>query len=461
MNPIFPELPSKLGIYTLTEMIGAREYSELYLATQSYVDRSVVIEVLRPEQPGEVAAWFRESAKNRAGVNLPRVSPVLESAQSGNICYLIQEMPRGEQLSRRVSEGKLLTVAQGFALVQAEAELYEACRVHNLAALPLGADSIYWDGGAYSFLSPLSTEMADAVNRAEQMEGLAAVLEGTIDEGKLQNSKLSAVIHWLRHGYGGRPLEWAPLISALRTLKTRKNAENGRNAVETERKKSILRFGKKRYLRRAWRVVEELGFRFLICSALVILLGLCGLLIPSSRVSDDLAPAVTDDEVYVEEEGGVTCRVQARPVSVEQYAAFMKEWEGSDEEKRAALLTGLPGEGEPFDPTPLNWEQQVAQEEAATKEGKVVPVSGVSYRDAAVYARSKGEEVASAGHVMTARKGAPQAATTEEWTSSQVEKKLPYEAHYVVCAGAGELCVQAGAPEQKAPGRTFRTIKRN
>ena len=461
MNPIFPELPSKLGIYTLTEMIGAREYSELYLATQSYVDRSVVIEVLRPEQAGEVAAWFRESAKNRAGVNLPRVSPVLESAQSGNICYLIQEMPRGEQLSRRVSEGKLLTVAQGFALVQAEAELYEACRVKNLAALPLRADSIYWDGNAYSFLSPLSTEVADAVNRAEQMEGLAATLEGAIEEETLKNSKLSVVTHWLRHGYGGKPLEWAPLISALQTLKSRNNAGVGGDIVETEHKKSILRYGKKRYLRRAWRVVEELGFRFLICAALVILLGLCGLLIPSSRVSDDLAPAVTDDEVYVEEEGGGTCRVQARPVSVEQYAAFMKEWEESGEEKRAALLTGLPGEGEPFDPTPLNWEQQVAQEEAATKEGKVVPVSGVSYRDAAVYARSKGEEVASAGHVMTARKGAPQAATTEEWTSSQVEKKLPYEAHYVVCAGAGELCVQAGAPEQKAPGRTFRTIKRN
>ena len=224
MNPIFPELPSKLGIYTLTEMIGAREYSELYLATQSYVERSVVIEVLRPEQPGEVEAWFRESARNRAGVNLPRVSPVLESAQSGGICYLIQEMPRGEQLSRMVSEGKLLTVAQGFALVQAEAELYEACRVRNLAALPLRADSIYWDGDAYSFLSPLSTETADAVNRAEQMEGLAATLEGAIEEETLKNSKLSVVTHWLRHGYGGKPLEWAPLISALQTLKTRKNA---------------------------------------------------------------------------------------------------------------------------------------------------------------------------------------------------------------------------------------------
>ena len=461
MNPIFPELPSKLGIYTLTEMIGAREYSELYLATQSYVDRSVVIEVLRPEQAEEVAAWFRESSKNRAGVNLPRVSPVLESAQSGNICYLIQELPRGEQLSRRVSDGKLLTVAQGFALVQAEAELYEACRARNLAALPLRADSIYWDGDAYSFLSPLSTEMADAVNRAEQMEGLASVLEGMIDEGKLKSSRLSVVIHWLRHGYGGKPLEWAPLISALQTLNTRKNAGGGGNMSETEHKKSILRCGKKRYLKRAWRALEQVGARFLVCAALVILLGLCGLLIPSSRVSDDLAPAVTDDEVYVEEEGGRTCRVQTRPVSVEQYAAFMKEWEESNEEERAALLTGLPGEGEPYDPTPLNWEQQVAAEKAAAKEGKMVPVSGISYRDAAVYARSREEEVASAGRVMTARKGAPQAATMEEWTASRVEKKLPYEAHYVVCDEEGKVCRPAGAPEQKAPGRTFRTIKRD
>ena len=90
MKPIFPQLPSKLGLYTVTERLGSRQYSELYNAYQSYVDRGVILEALRPGCDEARANYFLAAAQARAAVNLPGVSPVLESAQSGSIIYLLQ-----------------------------------------------------------------------------------------------------------------------------------------------------------------------------------------------------------------------------------------------------------------------------------------------------------------------------------------------------------------------------------
>ena len=44
MTPIFPELPYPLGVYSLTRLLELREYTELYEARQTHVDRAVVLE---------------------------------------------------------------------------------------------------------------------------------------------------------------------------------------------------------------------------------------------------------------------------------------------------------------------------------------------------------------------------------------------------------------------------------
>lgn len=460
MNPIFPELPSKLGIYTLTELLGAREYSELYLAKQSYVERAVVIEVLRPGSGAEMEEWFREGARNRAGVTLPRVSPVFESVQTGSICYMIQEQPEGEPLSRRVGQGKFLTVEQGFALVRAVAELYAACMQRDLAANPLGAESIYLDEDGYHFLSPLTVGHADETYREAQMQTLADVLEYAVEAEDLKVSKLAVVLHWLRNGYGGRALEWAPLISALHTMVTKKGAGGEALPDQAFSSKSILRFGKRRYLKRAWRFVVHMRLWIAGCLGLVAALGLCGFLIPSNQPSANLLSAVTDEAVYCEQDG-VQYRVSKLPVSVKEYGELMEKWKGMSAKERTDLLKGLPVKVKDYDPKPLDWEQQETAADEALEKGFLMPVSGVSYWDAVVYARSIGEELASADFIKTARQYANQEKNPEEWTSTLVQGKLPYGEYRIVFPGnEAESCRPGGEPDTKVPGRSFRTVKR-
>lgn len=459
MNPIFPELPSKLGIYTLTELLGARQYSELYLARQSYVERAVVIEVLRPGSGPDMEEWFREGARKRAGVNLPRVSPVFESVQTGSLCYVIQEQPKGEQLSRRLEQGKFLTVEQGFALVRAVAELYAACVQRDLAANPLGTESIYLDEDGYHFFSPLTAGRADDAFREAQMQTLADVLENAVDKKNLKVSKLSVVLHWLRNGYGGRALEWASLISALHTMETRKNTGGESSMDMGASSKSILRFGKRRYLKRMGRLVASLRLRMLGCLGIVAALGLCGFWIPSNQPSSIVRPAVTEEAVYCEKDG-VQYRVPKLPVTVEQYDGWLQKWEGLSERERAELLEGLPVKVKEYDPKPLNWEQQKAAAEEAMKKDLVLPVSGVSYWDAVLFARSIDEELASAPLIKTARKYARQKEEPEEWTSTTVQGQLPYGEYKLVFPRNKGSFSQAGAPEIKELGRSFRTVKR-
>lgn len=48
-KPDFQHLPTRLGVYTLTREIGRNATTTLYLATQSHVERGVLVEVLNPE----------------------------------------------------------------------------------------------------------------------------------------------------------------------------------------------------------------------------------------------------------------------------------------------------------------------------------------------------------------------------------------------------------------------------
>ncbi|MBR7110180.1 MAG: hypothetical protein IKC90_09075 [Akkermansia sp.] len=73
-SPDFQKLPTRLGVYTLTRHIGNRGEAALYLATQSHVERGVVVEVLPPASDHEAVQAFLASARARVAVSLPYVT---------------------------------------------------------------------------------------------------------------------------------------------------------------------------------------------------------------------------------------------------------------------------------------------------------------------------------------------------------------------------------------------------
>lgn len=455
-NPIFPELPTQLGIYSLTQLIGEREHSELYLATQSYVDRAVVIEVLRPEfNMGAEQVDFLDSARLNAAVTLPRVAPVLESASTGALHYVIQEEPGGKPLRQLPDK---LSVDQAFALVQSVAEVYCACLEQGVAARPIQMQDIYVDDDGFRFFSPvMAGGWTDGLREAQMLQ-LADILDHVLTAKDATKSNISIIIHWLRNGYGGAPMQWQPLAASLSAV--RATRQRGSGVPLLQRIKALC----------SSRLTQRLAMRALVRLALVVVamlgvaagVGSLGLLYREKVV--EMRPALSDDSLYCEGGSGTLLRIQAQPVSVEEYNEFLQAWAGMTRQEKAALCMGLPDDAMNEPHTPQLWGEQVLaateqREWQGFKMSPHAPVRGVSYYDAAIYARYRKADLPSMNQLRTARKycGEP---LMQEWTRDQVPAILPYELHYIVYPSAGDTPINELRGERRELGRGFRIVNK-
>lgn len=458
MNSIFPELPTKLGIYSLTRLLGARENSELYSATQSYVDRVVAIEVLRPNSSPELVEFFQETARCRAAANLPHVSPVLESTQTGHLRYLIQELPKGKSLADRISEDGPLSVDQAFTFVQTVADLYCACINQKMAANPLTLSTVYMDGDSFSFFSPVIAGEMTAALRTEQMEALAGIIESILPPQEIEKSNLSIILHWLRHGYGDTALEWGPLASSLSTLRAQKFAPQKESIAWRELLNPASLKRRARRLLRSWR--SHLGFCWAMGGLLLAAFVAIILLQFFSRGEGESLSAVTDQFVYCGVSAGKICRVQVRPVSISEYGKFLEAFDRMSPSQKKVLCEGMPEDTQTY--IPLQWnEQNMAAGLNMEWQGRRVtpesPVCGVSYWGALAYARFVEGKLPSITQLRATRQqvGEP---LVEEWTSSSTSASFPVEPSYIVCpayGGAGEPVYEL-VPTRQEKQRSFR-----
>lgn len=443
MNPIFDDLPTKLGLYTLTELLGSREKSELYAATQSYVDRTVVIEVLRPGCSESEIGHFRESAHKRATVTPAHVSPVLEAVQSGSFSYIVEEGLPGKSLSMLLREGEGLSYEQGFALTQAVAELYNACHEQNTAAAPLDLASVYIDNNSFSFFSPLEDGIPDDAQRTAQMAALADILEQMVPAEVLTKSKLAVVVHWLRNGYGGAALEWQPLLGALNSLRLHRKTSGRKKA------RGILHYAKRRYVRRGLRAMFGSKKRAIFSTLGVLIVAMITYSVRLFIGDAAQSPTAADEYVYCRSDG-VTWRVRSKPVTIREYAEFLAAYNSMSAEEKQRLHADMPVSVREH--TPLDWAKQL-------RTARNSPVRGVSYWDALTFARYRHEIVPEAKLVKAVRKYKAEDGAAEEWTSSQVAEEFPLQRYYVAYPAKGEGIIAAVNPAQQEKKRSFRTAR--
>lgn len=449
MNPIFQELPTKLGIYNLTALLGTYEHSELYLATQSYVDRAVVIEVLRPTSDIAQQRSFRDTARLRAAVNLPRVAPVLESAGAGNILYLVQEEPPGKPLRQLENP---LNVDQAFTLIQRIAEVYCACAERGVAARPLTLQDVYMDGESFGFFSPVVADVPHEGFRVAQMEQLAYILEQVLSETERTASNISIIIHWLRNGYGNEPMQWQPLAASLSTLRAAKI--RGKGVPLMQRLRALFRS------KRRLRVLTRYAWLGLMA------LGIVGATVGVGQLFEEEVvenrPALCDGYLHCGSPND-GWRVRVQPVSVGEYDRFLKAWSKMSSREREALCRDLPDEEVTADRAPLAWRDQLeAAGERRVRNGVKMtmnsPVCGVSYWDACVYARYAKAEVARADMVCTVRQRSGEPGV-EEWTAPYHPAHVPLAAHCVVVpVDSKQPLIMETHPAQRTEERGFRIV---
>lgn len=457
MNPIFPELPTQLGIYSLTKLIGVREISELYLAKQSYVDRAVVIEVLRPEcQEGEKVD-FLDSARLNAAVSLPQVAPVLESASTGTLHYVIQEEPEGKPLKQQTTK---LTVDQAFTLVQSVAEVYCACLEQEVAARPITLEDIYIDGKEFRFFSPVVAGGWTDELRAAQMEGLADILTKVLSPRDAEKSNLSIIIHWLRNGYGGEPMQWQPLAASLKAVRaSRQRTQRGVPLMQRVR----ALYGNKVAQKQALRSLLNLALLGLVMLGVAVGVGCLGLLFEERVV--DTRPAFSDGCLHCMVDKR-PIRVEDQPVSVEEYSTFLNAWKTMSSREKTILCQGLPANVVSDSHQPRQWDEQVkaAAEKSEWNGFKMsphAPVRGVSFYDALVCARYYKAELPSLDVIRTVRQqcygGEPM---MEEWSRDRIPETVPYEEQCIVCPASGNDVIEETDLGLRSVARGFRLVNK-
>lgn len=421
-EPDFQNLPTSLGVYTLTELLGRGELTDMYLARQSHVERGVVVQVLRPGHDRAAADYFLDVVRARGSATLPGMSRVLESKMAGKIWFLAHECPVGVNLEQMARDGVRLSTAQACAVIATVAQMYAAAEQQNIAMEPLTAHSIFVKGDDdVRILSPVLCGESDPTAIGGHMQALAAILEPVLPQNVPGQGRVATLVQWIAQGYEGRYLEWSFIESSATEIKQQTAPLLTRSAVENLNTtgavvKKVRQKAEQRRLRR-----RTIGVA--AAALVVVLIGAAGALLAPGE--GEILPARTGRYLYVQAEHGPR-RVMLRPVSILEYRKFLAAYEDpevTDLFRRAAINEGIPESHTGH--TPVEWQQQLqAVDSGQPWHGEILtdrsPVRGVSYWDALAYANYSGGELPTAAVLATAREHAEvDTALPEEWTTTR------------------------------------------
>lgn len=378
MSPLFPQLPHNLGGYTLTRILAANEESEQYEATQARVNRTVVLELLRPGSNRERETAFLNRARMCAATEeLPHVTKVAESLRADGIWFLAQERPSGYSLSDLRQLGHMLTAPQVCRIIEAAAELYTLCEASSLHAGILHSTEIYLNANnGVCFLSPLAHEEASppAIRQA-----LAEALAPMRPVGVDGEHRILSILQWLTNGHeDGSPVEWETFRETCLTIRQQMEGTTEEKMPEPVQ---LHEARTRRKLHRTKRAVT----RVIGLSAAAVLticgLGALGLLFPMGE--QVVLPAAHEGFLACKRHG-ITQRVMLQPVSIAEYEQFLLALEEMQEKQRLAINKDVPSDY--ADHMPDEWEHIYAAAKQ-TENGMQAPMTHVNYWDAIAYAR--------------------------------------------------------------------------
>lgn len=414
MNPIFPELPHQLGVYTLTRLIELRQNSALYEAQQTHVDRSVVLEVLQPGVSAAEEADFLTQARHRGTAgDIPHVAEVFEFLRSDGIWFLTQELPKGRSLADMAAAGEKLGVMQICCVIAAAAEMYNECRAAGLKTLSLAPTSIFTEpGGETHFLSVLVEGASDSPE--SQMQAIATALWGLCPtEREPGLGRAVTLLQWLTEGYEGRQLEWKEIQEAASTIVTQLRENARPDSAKPLHIRMRERLNRHPAVQHTREFLSHWGGPLGCAAGIIIAMSCMGTLFglggPSTAGADD------QSGIFCQQEGKNEL-VMRYPVSVQQYAGFIQGFAALSEEERQALLSQVSGKCDNL--APQNWESQRASTNQETA------VTGVTYWQALLYARYKGGNLPTANQLQTVL-STVNGYVDMEWSRSEIEAPVP------------------------------------
>ncbi len=461
MNAIFPELPHTLGVYMLTHHIGTQEHSEVYAATQSHVDRKVVIEVLRPGSPQTIVSQFLKTARARVAAKLPNVASVFESMVSDGTWYITQENPPGTSLEVLHRQGEQLTPLQICTILEMAAKLYITCAKSNLQVAPLRRANIFLASAnnncSARFLSPVYDNAAAPTTETELIAGLAEALIPMQPTNTPGQTRIATLLQWMLEGYEGQYLDWSAVEYTAGMLMEQLGLvqENLLTATTENSTPASIQRAKLRQRRKHMQT-----FRFALkCIVPIFFCALVGsLLAPAEPVA--LSPQVGDYITCTTDHDKSRVYVAKAPVSIVDYERFLADYANMSTAEKADVNRGLP-DGE-TDHTPAEWNQQL-QAVANKKQwqGRQLsedsPVAGVSFWDARAYANYRRANIPNAATIRKINEDA-EISGLQEWTTDTTQANTIHTAGHVVIHANGRNTLFEPDRKHRNTARSFRIV---
>ncbi len=110
LNPSDPAaVPASLGHYSIVSLLGAGGMGEVYLATDTRLNRSVAIKVLPSSTTGdeELQRRMLREARLIATIEHPNVCTIYEIGEDADRTYIVMQYVHGETLGDRMRRGRL------------------------------------------------------------------------------------------------------------------------------------------------------------------------------------------------------------------------------------------------------------------------------------------------------------------------------------------------------------------
>ena len=161
-----------LGDYRLVRFINESAHMVMYHAIQESVDRSVVLQILKPDACADdnLRSEFKKLARAKAGLVHPNVAPVYELLRAGPILFYTGELLTGRNLDQLASAGKEVNIEQLLEIMCIISEAMVTIKGQGIAHRPIKGTDIYLDDENQAHLANLALP-AGAPN-ASQNEGV-------------------------------------------------------------------------------------------------------------------------------------------------------------------------------------------------------------------------------------------------------------------------------------------------
>jgi serine/threonine-protein kinase len=150
VSDVRAQLQSVLGsTYTLERELGGGGMSRVFVATETALNRSVVIKVIAPELlEGMSVERFAREVKVAARLQQPNIVPLLAAGDANGVPFYTMPFVRGESLRSRIASGATISVADAVHILRDVAQALAYAHGEGIVHRDIKPENVLLSGGA-------------------------------------------------------------------------------------------------------------------------------------------------------------------------------------------------------------------------------------------------------------------------------------------------------------------------